>query len=68
MLGIWWTLCIRDCDSFQVVAQWSSGRVLFNGIAVNTDDQSDAAIAVSVLRDGFVLNGAPGMVFLLKHV
>ncbi|KAH0833471.1 hypothetical protein J3R83DRAFT_12592 [Lanmaoa asiatica] len=52
-LGIWWTLCVRDCDTLQVVAQWSPGKALFNGIAVNADDNSDAAIAVSVRRDGY---------------
>ncbi|KAF8442179.1 hypothetical protein L210DRAFT_3398248 [Boletus edulis BED1] len=47
-IRIWWTLCIRDCDSLQVVAQWSPGKALFNGMAVNSDDHSDAAIAISV--------------------
>ncbi|KAG8212914.1 hypothetical protein J3R82DRAFT_11269 [Butyriboletus roseoflavus] len=52
-LSIWWTLCVRDCDSLQVVAQWSPGKALFNGLVVNTDDQSDATIAISIHRDGY---------------
>lgn len=67
-LGIWWSLCVWDCNSFQVVAEWSPGKALFNGITVNTDDQSDAAIAISVHRDGFVLNCARGLVFPLNRV
>ncbi|KAF8556548.1 hypothetical protein OG21DRAFT_1408858 [Imleria badia] len=51
-IGIWWTLCVRDCDSLHVVAEWSPGKALFNGIAVNSDDQSDAAIAISVHSAG----------------
>ena len=62
-LGIWSTLCLRDCVSFQVIAQWSPGKALFNGIAVNKDDQSDATIAISVHRDGFVMHSACGMEF-----
>lgn len=65
-IGIWWTLCIRDCDSLQEVTRWSPGKVVFNGIAVNSDDQSDAAIAVSVRGIGFVSKYV--LVFLLKPV
>ncbi|KAG9316058.1 hypothetical protein JVU11DRAFT_3725 [Chiua virens] len=52
-ISIWWTLCLRDCNSLRVVTEWNPGRALFNGFAVNTDDHSDAAIAVSVHRDGY---------------
>ena len=53
-IGIWWTLSVRDCDSLQVVSDWSPGKALFSGIAVNSDDQSDAAIAIAVQSHGFV--------------
>ena len=51
-----------------MVAQWSPGKALFNGIAVNTDEQSDATIAISVHGVGFVLMYARGLVFPLNHV
>ena len=66
-IGIWWTLCVRDCDSLQVVARWSPGKAVFNGIAVNTDDQSDAAIAISVHGVGSVLKYARGLVVSLNR-
>ncbi|KAF9233179.1 hypothetical protein BU15DRAFT_80381 [Melanogaster broomeanus] len=50
--GIWSDLYLRDCDALQVVAQWSPGKALFNGMVVNTDRDSDAAIAIAVQRDG----------------
>ncbi|KIJ14407.1 hypothetical protein PAXINDRAFT_12772 [Paxillus involutus ATCC 200175] len=50
--GIWSDLYLRDCDTLQVVAQWSPGKALFNGMAVNTDHDSDAAIAIAVQRNG----------------
>jgi hypothetical protein len=67
-IGIWWTLCIRDCDSLQVVAQWSPDKALFNGFVVNADDQSDAAIAISLQVAGFVLKHARGLMFSLNRV
>ncbi|KAF9223291.1 hypothetical protein BS17DRAFT_781630 [Gyrodon lividus] len=50
--GIWSDLYLRDCDVLQVVAQWSPGKALFNGMVVNADHESDAAIAIAVQRDG----------------
>lgn len=50
-----------------MVAEWSPGKALFSGLAVNEDDQSDAAIAISVHRDGFVLKYARSLVVLLNR-
>ncbi|KIJ62880.1 hypothetical protein HYDPIDRAFT_41578 [Hydnomerulius pinastri MD-312] len=50
--GIWSDLYLRDSDTLQVVARWTPGKALFNGITVNTDQESDAAIAISVQQDG----------------
>lgn len=55
----WWTVTLCDCDSFEVVAQWCHG--LFYGVAVNKDDQSDAAFAISV--SDMVMHSSCGMEF-----
>ncbi|KIK95272.1 hypothetical protein PAXRUDRAFT_827185 [Paxillus rubicundulus Ve08.2h10] len=50
--GIWSDLYLRDCDTLQVVAKWSPGKALFNGMVLNTNHDSDAAIAIAVQRNG----------------
>ncbi|KAH7884787.1 hypothetical protein F5I97DRAFT_1501810 [Phlebopus sp. FC_14] len=50
--GIWSNMYLRDRDTLQVVACWSPRKALFNGMTVNTDRDSEAAIAISIQQEG----------------
>ena len=47
-LGIWTNLCLWDCATLQIVNQWNPGKAIFNGMAINTVESSDATVAISV--------------------
>ena len=57
--GIWdvltiWDLRSPDQNEARKTCEWSLRGALFNGVALNTDPGSDAALAVSVTNDGSV--------------
>ncbi|KAG6862113.1 hypothetical protein C0995_005925 [Termitomyces sp. Mi166 len=54
--GIWdvltiWNLTSPD-ENERKACEWSSRGALFNGIALNTDPESDATLAIAVSNDG----------------
>lgn len=56
--GVWDVLTIWNLASDerrrQKTCEWCSRGAIFNGVALNTDPESDATLAVSVLNDGSV--------------
>lgn len=67
-LGIWTNLYLWDCTTLQIVNQWSPGKAVFNGMAINTDQNSDASIAISVRHSRLVETDPIAPFFSLKSL
>ncbi|KAH7913642.1 hypothetical protein BJ138DRAFT_1099327 [Hygrophoropsis aurantiaca] len=50
--GIWSKLTLWNCFDLAPVAMWAPDKALFDGIAVNTEFQSSALLAISILQNG----------------
>lgn len=53
--SVWSAITIWDIISARKRLQWSPRGAVFSGFCLNKDPKSEATIAVSIVKDGFVV-------------
>jgi len=54
--GIWSVITLWDIgDGLRKMLEWSPREALFDGFALNTDPDSEATLAVSIVEEGSVV-------------